>query len=283
MAEFDTADKLWERLSPINPIKPAPSDFIYRGQRDASWPLQPSVLRPENNPAQKLFGTLAINADNQVFAEMLILERFAQTCDLVGLKLPNDSIKFRELNLNHPRADKYYIDPSKWPNEELIELMALAQHHRLPTRLLDWSRRSYVAAYFAASFALSKRNEWKKDDRLAVWALDVHHIHLYKKVSLIKVPGSTSVNLAAQAGVFTLLKQEGTRRSPLVTKYLDEEFKTLPNTPLWKFTLPVTHSTRILELCELYGINAASLFPGYDGVVKAVFDHINMWRKLEDK
>lgn len=51
----------------------------------------------------------------------------------------------------------------------------------------------------------------KAPDRLAVWALNVEHINLFREIKLIQVPGSNNVNLAAQSGVFTLLKQGGVR------------------------------------------------------------------------
>ena len=106
-------------------------------------------------------------------------------CDTVGIKLPNDSLEFRESILNSQRADKYFKTPSLWPNPKLLELMALAQHHRVPTRLLDWTRIPYVAAYFAASSAMQNSVSWETGRELAIWALNTELVALYKNVKII--------------------------------------------------------------------------------------------------
>jgi hypothetical protein len=210
-----------------------------------------------------------------------ILEQFVNQCDLLGLKIVNDSAELREnLDPQTYPADKYYINPSEWPSENLIELMALAQHHGVPTHLLDWSKRSYVAAHFAASAALAKYDIEDNDAKIAVWALNVEKIRSYKNINIIKVPGSTSSNLAAQSGLFTVLKQPIGRGQSFPHKPLEDEFASFPDTPLWKITLPVKYTANVLDLCELYGVSASTLFHGFDGAAKAVKDWINKCRYL---
>ena len=153
---YQSADELWDSLSPTRQMFQTPYKPIYRGQGNGAWGLISTVLRRDgNDPVAVVWGNGA-NADEQVFVEIQLLEMFAQYCDQVGIRIPNDSMEFRKTTLTTRRQDKYFIQPELWPNPELFEVMALAQHHRVPTRLLDWTKNPYAAVYFAASSALSK-------------------------------------------------------------------------------------------------------------------------------
>lgn len=274
LIECSSVREFWDKLSPEKPLKSNTSKFIYRGHGNAVWPLMPAILRDN---IRRFWQKEQISYDEQIFFEIAVLNYFVEQCDLQGLRIPNDSSKFRiqNLDINQSGNDKYYINPSDWPNDNLLELMALAQHHGVPTRLLDWTKRSYVAAYFAASSALASCEGSISKNKIAIWALDIECINLYRNIMLVKVPGATSSNLAAQSGLFTFLKQFGKRGEIFKPIPLEDEFLSLPGTPLWKITLPVEHAIEVLDLCELYGISASTLFPGYDGSARAVSDWIN--------
>ena len=268
-----TAADFWSLLSPERPLFPQPCKLLYRGQRDDCWHLTPGILRRG----------MSATADFQVFKEWAYIETFVRHCDSVGLPIPNDSPSFRKqfLNQNSPKGPGGSV--SEWPPTEVHPLMALAQHYRLPTRLLDWSARAYVAAYFAISEALAKRIMPSCDkcnpevERLAVWVLDIEKIALFHELKVVTVPGGNNANLAAQSGRFTLLTQVGGTGKPFTGDIaLDLYFEAqLQSPPLKKVTLPIAEAAAALRLCSLYDVTGATLFPDYYGAARATEDALS--------
>jgi hypothetical protein len=290
--EFRAASEgeFWELLSPLSSEKllfAAPCNLLYRGQANAFWQLNPSIFRDGNHPTEfwGLHPAGECQSDEQVFAEWMFLKRFIDHCDSVGLSIPNDSSQFREqyFSQNLPAGPgRSLIRTDLWPPKELFDVMALAQHHRLPTRLLDWTKRSYVAAYFAASDAVAEKAkvDGSGEKRIAVWVLDIEKRGLFKELEVVCVPGSNSANLAAQRGVFTLLRQKGVRGSVFEgTPVLDEYLLKQSECPLVKVTLPAEQAPLVLMLCDKYGINGATVFPDYYGAARATLDDLYSWSR----
>jgi hypothetical protein len=289
--QANSAAEFWDWLSPEKPLFPRPCELLYRGQGDASWGLEPSILRfPETT-----LGVLKYNgnvpSDLQVFKEWAYLKTFVDSCDSIGLSIPNDSRSFRDLFLNQNAPSGpggAWIQTSLWPDPELHGLLALAQHYGVPTRLLDWSTRSYVAAYFAISDALRDLDsKVRGSDRLAVWVLNITYKSSFKELEIIRVPGGNNQNLAAQAGMFTLLRQGGSRGRAFdgeiaVDRYFVNRIPQMP-IPLMKVTLPISEAKEALHLCELYGITGATLFPDFYGAARSAKDMMRTAWRLTDK
>ncbi|MBZ5201565.1 FRG domain-containing protein [Planomicrobium chinense] len=69
------------------------------------------------------------------------------------------------------RNFKKYAKPLLKDSQNIWELLSVAQHYGLPTRLLDWSFSPYVALHFATSDI-----GWFQEDG-AIWCLDIIKVH----------------------------------------------------------------------------------------------------------
>lgn len=236
------------------------------------------------------------NKDQQQ-SELIMLVDFFEFADANGLPLPEDSQELRGL-LESAKLDSSIFNNtagySTWPHENLLSLIALAQHHGIPTRLLDWSRSAYAAAYFAAIDAA--RAFYESDTNtdainLAVWAFNVEsykinrmlegafhqngeNINVTDRIKIVTAPAASNPNLFAQKGIFTLYDPDRVALdNPVDRRPFDQILEDMGlNNKLFSFRLPIKESPTLLRLLAIEGINGATLFPGYQGSAKAVIE-----------
>lgn len=265
----ETAREFLDLLTPGENEIESPQ-FIYRGQADGQWRLEPSALRSNGQlTTRSLFGTETPTPKEQAHFEALVLRRFLRACDLSGLTVAGYS-KHLLARLDEILEKKMDY---QWPDPIFDEPLAVAQHYGVPTRLLDWTRRSFVAAYFAASSALQLA---KPPNKIAVWALNTSKHKDWNRVSLVSVPGGTAANLAAQSGVFTIHRGMSLFKAAMAGLEEESEFsEVLTGTDqlaLIKITMPFSECPKLLRLCAGYGVSAPVLFPGMEGARKYVVD-----------
>ena len=281
--QFDTADELWRHFDSSNLPREETDELMYRGHADASWQLVPTILRSEwANHLNALLSRVPF-AEDQVWVEFQLLRSFISACDQAGVAIPADSRLFRKRNLTNEAFRPFFEYPSSWPSDMLLEIMALARLHGLPTRLLDWTTNRYVAAYFSACEAMRGLYAWKPEQRLAIFEMNKgpHENEHCGRVRVLRIGGSISRNVVAQQGLFTVHAVTADKGSVPEAKSLEHYLSIAPPTPIRMLTVPVTECINLYDMCYGFGYNAARMFPNADGASQLALEEHNYFLAKE--
>src|ERR1043165_3058083 len=168
----DPASEFLELLDPLRGVFTT-GTYIFRGMSSENYGLLPSAHRQGTKLVWQGGSVAAPQRllHDQCAAEFYTIDKFFSILSRNGLTVPEDSYKLRE-ELEDWRArfqssKASSLNGRTWPSPALFSLVALAQHHLVPTRALDWSYSAQVAAYFAATSSLALPG-----GRIAVWAID---------------------------------------------------------------------------------------------------------------
>lgn len=160
-----------------------------------------------------------------------------------------DSIDTKESNLMWVFKTHAMAHLNRKPDSE-IEWLTIAQHHGLPTRLLDWSLSPLVACFFAV------QSRSKSD--AAVYIYDIGKFKKEEDLSLLTLndivaffPSHATKRVTAQSGMFTIHP----------TKKMKLESKSIK-----KIVIPSDKKPYFLEKLAKYGIHAGTVFPDLDGL-----------------
>jgi FRG domain len=168
------------------------------------------------------------------------------------------------------------------PSDEW-ELLALAQHHGLPTRLIDWSYNPYVAAWFAVSLPPITPGSFG-----VVWMHVPDEGDFVTKLERLESPLKFSrkqrvrpvvfesrhvtPRIRAQNGLFTVHQLDAK-----TDRFLPANESGDHRTCMTKLLIPAASFLSMRNELDAVGVNAAALFPDLDGLSRSLEHSFVEW------
>ncbi|KJZ14920.1 hypothetical protein TW85_07490 [Marinomonas sp. S3726] len=213
------------------------SDQVYRGQACENWSLIPSIARVKHIdlPTQYTNGWRGLESD--------LMSRFKK-----------HAVRF----LNKESSSE-------------IDWMIQAQHHGVPTRLLDWSTNPLKALYFA----IENLNHDDSDGVVFVffpptWRVSSKDVETNEKSLIAFRPYFINERVASQDGCFTLF--------PFPTDEEKDSIEAMKNgftsqnevVSMQKIIIDKDSKDKLRSELKNLGITDVAIFPDLDGVAKSI-------------
>ena len=234
-----------ELLAQLDDLSDLTNPVICRGQSVESWPLQPSLDRnvnPDTTYPQRLD------------EERCLVKRFQRRAEhLLGIN------EWTHVSQGRP--------------DDLIRPMTVMQHFGAPTRLLDWTRSPWAAAFFAAvenldqdgavwwyyedGFRTAAKAQWERLGMLPIPPAQFdYNPFTFREDSaefigpvLLLIPFARA---EAQQGLFTIAGRLGLFHDDLLLRLLgDKDFG--------KLVIPSRLKRELLHALRVRGVTATSL------------------------
>jgi FRG domain-containing protein len=256
--------------------------WIFRGQADAAWLLESTLVRAFKDSWQRW-------AKAYFWNDVMVMKRI-------------------EGQLAFDFASKAKLHGIDVSTDRPVELLSAMRHFGVPTRLVDWTYSPFVALYFALE-------EESSSEMAAVWAIDsgsldraatlktlpvtklpggqrvippirsvdfsrddaflkhvcpdfdwYHRSNLLGEPTIENVvpilPGTQNERLSAQQGLFLCPSQVG----PSLMEQLDKLMRPVKHEWIVKIVIPRALRSEILGKLFQMNVHPLSLFPGADGL-----------------
>lgn len=202
------------------------------------------------------------------------------------------------------RGARNYLQKDQTP-EYLIEWLALMQHHGAPTRLLDFSKSPFIAAYFAFEHCVASA-----DQHIAIWAVNVNFLRIQAldcfqdlfgaeleqsgnritEAVFEKIFFQNSCSLIFPVEPFRMNRRYSLQQSIFVSTGNSFEpfmkqlgfLKNKIEKAVIKIELPTVLQKEVLRDLQRMNLHRASLFPDLDGYAASLRLRYNSMRSSEE-